>query len=54
MFLLFCRANNPIIVKGWLNFGALVGYPLCGIVYFTFSVKSLIKKCVSADRGSFV
>ena len=44
MFLLFCRANNPIIVKGWLNFGALVGYPLCAIVWLHFLIQFLIRK----------
>ena len=32
-FLLFCRANHPIIVKVWLNFWALVGYPLCAMLH---------------------
>ena len=43
-FLLFCRTNNPIIVKGWLNFGALVGYPLCAIVWLHFLIQILIRK----------
>ena len=42
--LLICRANNPIIVKGWLNFGALVGYPLCAIVCLHFLIQFLIRK----------
>ena len=42
--LLICRANNPIIVKGWLNFGALVGYPLCAIVWLHFLIQFLIRK----------
>ena len=45
-FLLFCRTNNPIIVKGWLNFGALVGYPLCAIVWLHFLIQILIRKPV--------
>ena len=45
-FLLFCRANHPIIVKGWLNFGALVGYPLCAIVWLHFLIQILIRKPV--------
>ena len=44
IFLLFCRTNNPIIVKGWLNFGALVGYPLCAIVWLHFLIQFLIRK----------
>ena len=43
-FLPLCRANNPIIVNGWLNFGALVGYPLCAIVFCIFLIRILIKK----------
>ena len=42
-FLLFCRASNPIIVKGWLNFGALVGYPLSWIVLLHFLMRFLLK-----------
>ena len=44
IFLLFCRASNPIIVKGWLHFGALVGYPLCAIVWLHFLIQFLIRK----------
>ena len=43
IFLLFCRANNPIIVKGWLDFGAFVGYPLSAIVLLHFLMQFLIR-----------
>ena len=52
-FLLLCRAINPIIVKGWLNFGALVGYHLCGIVFCTFLIHILIRKHVLCFDGNF-
>ena len=39
-----CRANNPIIVKGWLDFGAFVGYPLSAIVLLHFLMQFLIRK----------
>ena len=42
----FCRANHPIIVKVWLHFGALVGYPLCAIVLLHFLMQFLIRKHV--------
>ena len=35
-FLLFCRANNSIIVKGWLNFGPLWGNPFAGLFFALF------------------
>ena len=44
IFLLLCRANNPIIVKGWLDFGAFVGYPLSAIVLLHFLMQFLIRK----------
>ena len=44
IFLLLCRANNPIIVKGWLDFGAFVGYPLSAIVLLHFLMQVLIRK----------
>ena len=52
-FLLFCRASNPIIVKGWLDFGALVGYPLCGIVFCIFLIRILIKKLMLYAMAPF-
>ena len=52
-FLLLCRAINPIIVKGWLNFGALVGYPLCGIVFCTFLIQILIRKLMFFLMATF-
>ena len=31
--LLFCRAINQIIVKGWLNFGVLWATPFAGLFF---------------------
>ena len=33
-------------MKGWLNFGALMGYPLCAIVWLHFLIQILIRKPV--------
>ena len=52
-FLLFYRASNPIIVKGWLNFGALVGYPLCVIVLLHVLMQFIIRKHVLLFDGNF-
>ena len=51
--LLFWRANHPIIVKVWLKFGALVGYPLCAIVVLHFLMQFFIRKHVLFVDGNF-
>ena len=45
------RANNQIIVKGWLDFGALVGYPFAGLLLLHLFNKAF-NKAINAGKIS--